>query len=73
LVEVSVVVVVTGLRVVVSCEVLVVLCVADPLSLAQPTHVIRAAARRQGMISLFIIIIVVRIFSLRPLITRWAV
>lgn len=54
LVSVSVVVVVTGLRVVVSCDVLVVLCVALPLSDEQAESDMRATAARHGRIIFFI-------------------
>lgn len=57
MVLVSVVVVVTGLRTVVSWEVLVVLCEADPLSELQPISVTTAAARH-GRMSFFICVIV---------------
>jgi hypothetical protein len=61
--------VVTGLRIVVSGDVLVVLWVDSGLSLLQAESDIRATATRHGAISFFICVIFIRIVNLRPLIT----
>ena len=61
---VSVVVVVTGLRIVVSSDVLVVLRVAVPLSEAQAESDKRATAARHGRISFFIGMFVCLFFGL---------
>jgi len=60
-----VVVVVTGLRIVVSSDVVVVVLVAVPLSVAHAASDNRATAARHGRISLFISVLVVWMLTLQ--------